>query len=338
MSYILNINIVIKSDNHSIKPHLNKALKSLNGRQNYFYYNIFENDDNNYLFMSNPVNWNHFFNSIDMEKYVNEFYVYIIETPFSDNWFSHETEHISVITTHSWREHYSPPSLTAYLIYQIVQSTVNFEGSLSELNELRMVHNNSIGCLFDFCRNKHDIKIGMMSGVICPKCESILLRHGINKNAIKAVNNILNDVRLETLGKTEVFNNNDAFIVMHFTKNDENDHAYFYGIKPALEKLNINCIRADDYIQPKTLLNKIKDYIVQSRFIIAKVDEQNLNVYFELGLAMGLNKDVLLIAEKNLVIHLPADLNNWECLTYSQGNYEELKDKIVDFYKRNYHY
>lgn len=53
---------------------------------------------------------------------------------------------------------------------------------------------------------------------------------------------------------------------------------------------------------------------------------------------MGLNKDVLLISEKDLVLHLPSDLKNWECLTYSEGNYDELKDKVIKFFSDNYHY
>lgn len=335
---ILNIKIIISNNNHIINSQLCKALKSLNGRQNYFYYEV-KNDIDNYVFTSSIINWNYFYNSVDITKYINSYYIYITDKPFSDNWFSHETEHISVITTNSWNEMYSPPSLKAYLIYQIVQSTVNFEVELSENTELKkMVHESSIGCLFDFCSHKPDLKIGMMSGVICPDCESKLLRYGIDRNAINAINNILNDVRLETLGRTVPFNDKDAFVVMHFTSNDENDHAYQYGIRTALKELGINCRRADDYVQPRTLLTQIKNFITQSRFVIAKVDSQNLNVYFELGLAMGLNKDVLLISEENLIINLPTDLNNWECLTYSKGNYDELKNKIISFYKNNYHY
>ncbi len=72
--------------------------------------------------------------------------------------------------------------------------------------------------------------------------------------------------------------------------------------------------------------------------MIAKVDANNLNVYFELGLAMGQHKDVLLISEEALVLQLPADLRNWKCLTYRKGNYEELCENIVAYFRENYHY
>ena len=60
------------------------------------------------------------------------------------------------------------------------------------------------------------------------------------------------------------------------------------------------------------------------------MDEQNLNVYFELGLAMGIEKDVLLVSESSMVINLPSDLKNWECLIYEKGNYGQLSSKVKD--------
>ncbi len=88
--------------------------------------------------------------------------------------------------------------------------------------------------------------------------------------------------------------------------------------------MRIKCIRADNQISSGQLLEKIEKSIERSRFDIIKVDSNNLNVYFELRLAMGMNKDVLLISEKDLILNLPTDLKNWECLTYSHGNYKEL--------------
>ena len=38
------------------------------------------------------------------------------------------------------------------------------------------------------------------------------------------------------------------------------------------------------------------------------------------------------------MLHLPSDLKNWECLTYSEGNYDELKNKVIKYFSDNYHY
>lgn len=127
---------------------------------------------------------------------------------------------------------------------------------------------------------------------------------------------MLSYVRAEAIGKPVIFDEDAAFIVMRFSINDENDNAYRHGVKRALEALNIKCIRADNVISSGQLLDNIKRNIEKSRFVIAKVDSNNLNVYFELGLALEQHKDVLLISERDLVLQLPADLRNWECLTY----------------------
>lgn len=178
----------------------------------------------------------------------------------------------------------------------------------------------------------------MSTGIICPNCKSNLLQFGIEENIIYSIEKMLSYVRAETIGKPNIFDANQAFVIMKFSDKDENSNAYKYGIEFALKELNIKCLRADNRINSGQLLQKVKKSIERSRFIIAKVDSENLNVYFELGLAMGLDKDVLLISEQDLVIHLPSDLRNWECLTYTKGDYEELREKIVRYYKENYYY
>lgn len=54
--------------------------------------------------------------------------------------------------------------------------------------------------------------------------------------------------------------------------------------------------------------------------------------------SMGWDKDVLLVSEKDLVLQLPSDLRNWECLTYTKGDYDELMNKIEQYYRSKYHY
>lgn len=316
------------------KNQIKKAVSIINGLQNY-YYLILERQKEDVV-NGRHIHWNSFCESYSTE---NERYViFITEKPFDDSWFSHEECQFSIITTNGWENIFAPPSLKAYLVYQIAQAIISFEGDLSEKMEMRMVHDYAEGCMFDFCMNKADIHLAMIAGNICPKCRANLVRYGISEKAIYSVERMLGYVRSEAIGKPLLFDANAAFVVMRFSQNDENDYAYLYGIEPALEKLKIKCMRADNQISSGQLLKKIKKSIEESRFVIAKVDTNNLNVYFELGLAMGLNKDVLLISEKNFVLHLPSDLKNWECLTYSEGNYDELKNNVIKFFTDNYHY
>lgn len=329
----MDIDIICCKDNNR-KTQISKATNILNNLQNYFFYKVIYRETE--ICENKLIDWYAFCDAYG--KSIGKYTIFITENPFNDNWFSHESNKYSIISTDSWETSFAPPSLCAYLVYQIAQSTINFEADLSEKMEMRMVHDKPEGCIFDLCINKHDIKLGMIAGTICPQCRSVLLRYGVQERAINAIERILLYVRSEAIGKPIIFNENEAFIVMRFSNNDENDHVYKYGIRPALETLSINCLRADDKVESGQLLQKIRQSIEKCRFIIAKVDTDNLNVYFELGLAMGLEKEVLLISEDDLIVRLPADLRNWECLTYPKGNYEELKQRIIKYYKDNYHY
>jgi hypothetical protein len=319
---------------NSRKNQIIKAISIINGLQNYYYLMLESSEID--VVNETCVDWDVF--SKMYSKRNDEYVIFITEKPFVDNWFSHEECQFSVITIHDWEKFFAPPSLKAYLVYQIAQAVISFEGDLSEKMEMRMVHDYAEGCIFDLCMDKTDIHLGMIAGNICPKCRGNLFRYGIREKAIYSVERMLSYVRSEAIGKPMLFDEDAAFIVMRFSQNDENDHAFLYGIRPALEKLKIKCIRADNQVTSGQLLEKIEKNIEKSRFVIIKVDSNNLNVYFELGLAMGLNKDVLLISQEDLVLHLPTDLNNWECLTYSEGNYNQLKNKVIKFFVDNYHY
>lgn len=329
------MNVIVKCLKNNIrKNQIVKAIKIANGVQNYFFFKLEDNLEID-ICEEQTISWTSFCTSYSN---CDEHVIYITDKKFDDNWFSHEETHVAIISTNSWEEYFAPPSLKAYLVYQIAQSVISFEGDLNENMEMRMVHDYAEGCMFDLCVAKKDIKLGMVAGNICPQCKAVLVRYGINEKALNAVERMLLFVRMEAIGKPIIFDEDAAFVVMRFSTNDENDNAYKYGIKQALENLNIKCVRADNEISSGQLLEKVEHNIEKSRFVIAKIDSDNLNVYFELGLSMGLDKDVLLVSEKDLVLQLPSDLRNWECLTYEKGNYNELMNKIEQYYRSKYHY
>ncbi len=320
--------------NPNRKKQIHTALENLNGFQNYFHF-VLEECCESDICDNDVVNWEEFYRNHHNEDMHT---IYVTEKPFTDNWFSHEGPSFSIITTHDWETYYAPPSLRAYIVYQIAQSALSFEADLTEEMLLNMVHYHAKGCIFDLCQQKNDIKLGMIAGSMCPECRAILNTYGVSEVALQAVERILACARAEAIGKPILLNSNRAFVVMRFTQNNENNNAYLYGIRPALTDIGIESYRADNEILPGQLLDQIRSEISRSRYVIAKVDEQNLNVYYELGLAMGLGKDVLLISCDDLIINLPTDLKNWKCLTYPRGNYETLKDNVKKFFKDNYYY
>jgi hypothetical protein len=262
--------------------------------------------------------------------------ILLIEDPLEDNWFSHEYRSSAVITIADWESVYAPPSLKAYIIYQIAQALIHFSADMSEEMALTLVHEPPVGCIYDMAIHKPDIKLGMVAGNLCPRCVGQLKTLGTEEDAINAVMRIVSLVRAEASGRPVALDPQEVFIIMRFTANDENDNAWKHGIKPGVESCGLKPVRADAKVESGQLLEKIDRFIRRSRLIIAKVDENNLNVYYELGLAMGLDKDVLLISESSLVLNLPSDLKNWECLTYDKGNYDQLATKVRKFLCDNY--
>ena len=260
----------------------------------------------------------------------------VVDRPFTDNFFSHDFRHCAIITTCDWEGEFAPPSLRAYLAYQIVQALLCFAGDLSEEMLVRMAHETPVGCLNDFSGYKPEIKYGMRAGSMCFQCEGQLRQFGVDPAAIDSIRRVLSVVRDEAIGRPRLVDALSAFVVMRFSKNDENDNAYQYGVAPGLLDVGLTVHRADDVVHSSQLLEKVHRYLERSRFIVVKTDVDNLNVYFELGLAMGLDKDVLLISESSLVQSLPSDLRNWECLTYGRGNYKELRSKVGAFYRANF--
>jgi hypothetical protein len=271
------------------------------------------------------------------EKEISEgYFIYITEQLFTDNWFSHSYRRSSIITIGDWEATYAPPSLKSYLAYEIAHALLHFAADISQEMAMRLVHEPPKGCMMDLSVNKPDIKLGMVSGNLCLTCASQLRQLGISDEALNSIERVLLRVRSEATGRPITFDPYSAFVVMRFSQNDENDNAWKYGIEAGLKKCGIRAVRGDNRVESGQIFNKIVSYLNRSRFVVVKVDENNLNVYFELGLAMGLDKEVLLISESSLVINLPTDLKNWECLTYEQGNYSQLCDRVALFYKQNY--
>jgi hypothetical protein len=250
--------------------------------------------------------------------------IWVTESTFDDNWFMHESRSVAVVSTADWEHIYAPPSLRAYLIYQMVQACGSFSGDLSETMLLNFAHEPPRGCMHDMCMDKSDIRLGMVAGAMCAECVSILLQYGITHEQIDAMRRLLMLVRREALGTPRPFDPTSVFVVMRFSEFDENANAYKYGVKEGIEQAGLICQRADDEYTAGSILTQVMDYIERSRVVVVKVDHPNLNVYYELGVARALDKDVVLVAAQDLLGQLPTDINNLECVTYQQGDYDGL--------------
>lgn len=101
------------------------------------------------------------------------------------------------------------------------------------------------------------------------------------------------------------------------------------SIIPALKSLGLECKVAKDEIKPKDFFCKICELIQSSHCFLANLTKPTFNVGLELGLALGLGRDIILIASNRTKI--PSDLIRHEVIFYSQ-NHKEIKNKISDLF------
>ena len=231
----MDINIRFYFEN-TRKNQIFMAVDILNKIQTYFNFILEECKDVD-VCTETIINWDKFCekNFVNFGKYL----IYITEKAFYDNWFSHEQSQYAVISTDTWEEHFSPPPLNVYLMYQIAQATINFVADLNEAMICRMAHNRPKGCMFDLCEYKEEIKLGMKVGIICPECKNILMGYGINEKALCSVEKIIEYVRLKSVGfsgEKREFAKYDVFI-SHANK-DKKD--FVEALYQSLKKLGVD--------------------------------------------------------------------------------------------------
>jgi len=94
--------------------------------------------------------------------------------------------------------------------------------------------------------------------------------------------------------------------------------AEFTSVYKALQKaaidLNLQCKRADDIWVHHQVIQDIVDLIAKAKVVICDCSGRNPNVFYEIGIAHTLGKDVILIARS--AEDIPFDLRHHRYLTY----------------------
>jgi hypothetical protein len=113
------------------------------------------------------------------------------------------------------------------------------------------------------------------------------------------------------------------FVLMPFSE-DLKD-TYLYGIRGAAEKTGYICLRADEIEHNSDILQQILYYIQKAEVLIAEGTDRNPNVYYEIGIAHGKNKDVILLTKHETSI--PFDLKGKNHIIYA--TIHDLEEKLV---------
>ena len=136
------------------------------------------------------------------------------------------------------------------------------------------------------------------------------------------VNTVRNGQRSEPSEKPQ------AFVLMPF--DEELDWAYDRLISPAFEDGGYVVVRADDIDSQQNILKDIVTAIVESDLIVADLTGANPNVYYELGLAHALGKQVILLSQD--VSAAPFDLRSYRIVEYGDrfDRFERARERLTE--------
>lgn len=86
-------------------------------------------------------------------------------------------------------------------------------------------------------------------------------------------------------------------------------------IRSVVESEGLSCLRADEIVSTNQITWDIWEKINRARLIIADLTGKNANVFYEVGLANALGKEVILITQT--MKDVPFDLKLLRCIVYS---------------------
>lgn len=128
-----------------------------------------------------------------------------------------------------------------------------------------------------------------------------------------------------------------VFVVMPFTQPWSN-RVWRQIMIPAIRQAGLVPIRGDTPIRVTDLTNTVWDSILGAGLVIADLSAPNVNVFYELGLAHALGKDVFILKQHD--VQLSADFRRAHVYTYSldriaQGQ-RELKKNLAHWARINH--
>lgn len=140
---------------------------------------------------------------------------------------------------------------------------------------------------------------------------------------------------------------NQIFVAMKFNKKGKIKLPEIYEkIKNKIEEKTGFSLSWMGLGETKTHTNKICDEIVvqirKSRFLIADITHENLNVMYEAGYAKGLGMDVLWACEDNTFSKmnsdgaLPIDTRQYQYERWKKSDFDEYAKRIISFINSRY--
>jgi len=126
------------------------------------------------------------------------------------------------------------------------------------------------------------------------------------------------------LFKMESFEKKSGLCMVLTPLNENGERAYKQLISNVGEKLGLECVRAKEIFDSTSVLDKIWTRINESNIVIADLTDRDPDVFYLAGLAFGLKKKIIYLAQREEDI--PFDLKKGSSIIYSLSSYESGKN------------
>ena len=175
-----------------------------------------------------------------------------------------------------------------------------------------------INCHFD------TIQILEMAGLVMREADDT---YHLTPPATAMMNNFM--VADGITGMNELYIDvSSCFVVMPFGQ-PWSDKVYKDYIQAALNDAAIKCVRGDAIPRVGKLAGNVIKEIQKAGLIIVDITAPNPNVYYELGVADTIGKDVFLLFEKDSLQQLPADIQGAHYYAYNINDLETSRKELT---------
>lgn len=120
--------------------------------------------------------------------------------------------------------------------------------------------------------------------------------------------------------------------LMPFHKNFDKLYA---NIKNTCAMQHYHCIRSDEKFITGNILKYTVELILKSQVLIAVLDGRNPNVFYEIGIAHSIGKNVILLSDYSRMGDIPFDLQSNRLIFYKSP--QDLQDKLSKSLKSIHH-
>jgi hypothetical protein len=192
---------------------------------------------------------------------------------------------VIILSTYPWDHLPGKRRLEPFILYQLATIILD---SLTDLYH----HDDTRGCLFDYCEDPKDIDRGFELGPLCNSCG-----HKVN-NQLRGGSMEIEDYASAIKLYNTACGRKVCFVVMPFKRELK---PVYDTICEVLRKDHWTVIRADEIGRPRRITDAIMQAIFTSDLIIADLTGNNPNVFYELGVAHAIGCDVILLTQEQTI-------------------------------------